>query len=286
MKGIIVLNKPSGISSAQAVSKARRILGVKKIGHMGTLDPAGCGVLLLGVGKATRLFDYFLNKDKEYQAEFAFGYETDTLDGEGETVQKTSYIPTLTQIKQVSAKFVGKISQVPPNYSAKSINGKRAYDLARSGSEFTLKPCDVNVYSINVLRKTADDTYLFKIHCSSGTYVRSLCRDIAKSANSLATMISIRRTRSGIFSLENSVTLDELELKKSDAIISIEDALIDVAKLTLSKSDFNDLLCGKTVNANFDGLRALTDESGKIVALVESVENKIKIKTFLKDDDK
>ena len=126
MKGIINFYKPKGISSAAAVGQVKRILGRKDVGHMGTLDPDAEGVLLIGVGKATRLFDFFLNKDKVYVAEFTFGYETDTLDGSGTVIAMTDKIPSAEEIKAVLKKFIGKISQFPPKYSSKSINGRRA----------------------------------------------------------------------------------------------------------------------------------------------------------------
>ena len=131
MTGIVNINKPSGISSSQAVGKVRRALGERRIGHMGTLDPMGEGVLLMGVGKCTRLFDLFLGKSKTYEASFKFGLTTDTLDITGRILDETSDIPTMSDIEARLSSFIGRQMQVPPQYSAKSIGGRRAYDLAR-----------------------------------------------------------------------------------------------------------------------------------------------------------
>ena len=138
MTGVLNLYKPKGITSSAAVVACRKILGTKAIGHMGTLDPMGEGVLLLGVGKATRLFDYYLRKDKVYEAEFAFGYETDTLDIEGTVTSRAAHIPTQEEIAAVLPQCTGRKMQVPPMYSAKSVNGVRAYALARAGKSAEL----------------------------------------------------------------------------------------------------------------------------------------------------
>ncbi len=208
---IINFNKPTGMSSFYAVKKVARMLGVKKAGHMGTLDPYGSGVLLIGVNKGTKLFDEYLKKDKTYIATFHFGYETDTLDSEGNIV-KESYIQIeKTDIVKVLPKFVGKINQMPPAFSAKKINGKKAYELARSGKEVNLEPKEIEIYSLELLNDMGNNDFVFKIKCSRGTYIRSLCRDIANELSTCGTMLSIIRTTCGAFNIANSCTLQDIE---------------------------------------------------------------------------
>ena len=283
MKGILVINKDGGMTSGAVVSKVRYILGTKKVGHFGTLDPQGTGVLALGIGKATRLFDYFLDKDKEYLAEFEFGKLTDTLDGEGKILETTTVIPTKTQIEKALSKFVGVIDQVPPQFSAKSVNGVRAYSVARKGGAVELKPCKVTVNKFELVKQTKESTYLFKIECSSGTYIRSLCRDLAVSLKSLAIMTSICRTRSGQFLEKNSVTIEELKELKDKAILTLDSVLDD-----LDRRDFDEALYDKIIN----GVKIDTEISNspfkiyckdELIGIGKEKEGKLKIVTFLKD---
>lgn len=208
---IINLNKPTGMSSFFAVKKVAKLLGVKKAGHMGTLDPYGSGVLLIGVNKGTKLFDEYLNKTKTYVATFHFGYETTTLDSEGEIIFEKEINITPEDIKKVLPIFIGKQAQMPPKFSAKKINGKRACDLMRDGKEVELKPKDIEIYDIKLLSCLGDNNFSFKITCSSGTYIRSLCRDIAYKLSTYGTMVSIIRTKCGVLCIENSCTLQDIQ---------------------------------------------------------------------------
>lgn len=244
MKGILNINKPSGMTSSDVIVKIRKILQEKTVGHMGTLDPQGEGVLLVGVGKGTRLFDYFLQKDKVYQAEFTFSTETDTLDGEGATIKSGGRIPTQEEIVGVLPGLCGDCLQEPPLYSAKNVNGKRAYDLARAGVEFTLKKSLVKIFSIKLLEKKSEKAYLFEIHCSGGTYIRSICRDLAYSLGTFAIMTSIRRIRTGNFRVQDSVTLAELSNLGETAIISVEDALKEMPEINLPDEFYDKLSNG------------------------------------------
>ncbi len=215
MLGFININKPSGITSSSVVGKIRRKLMIKKIGHMGTLDPLASGVLPIAVGKATRLFDYFLNKNKKYYAEFEFGYETTTLDSEGDIVKKSKFLPSKQQLLDVLHMFIGKISQLPPNFSAKKVNGVSAYNLARKNINVELKPSIVEIFDIKLINQLSNSKFAFEITCGSGTYIRAIARDLGVALNTYGTMTKLIRVKSGEgFLIEKSVGLDEfLELE-------------------------------------------------------------------------
>ena len=284
MKGVINLYKPKGITSSAAVCACRKKLGVKAIGHMGTLDPQGEGVLLLGVGKATRLFDFFLKKDKVYEAEFTFGYTTDTLDGDGAVTETTNLIPSKENIEAALSSITGKIKQIPPQYSAKSVGGVRSYKLAREGIKAELKACDVEIFSIELLAETKENTYLFRIHCSAGTYIRSVCRDLAEMLGSLATMVSIKRTRCGNFKVENSVTIDELEKIGEKALVNCEDALSSLEKYELNSEYYEPILNGIKISvedAPYEDFALYC--RGELFGIASSDNGFIKIKTYLRD---
>ena len=200
--GLIVLNKPTGMSSSLAVQIVKRAIKPNKIGHLGTLDPLGSGVLVLAVNKATKLFDEYLQKTKTYKAVFYFGKETDTLDSEGKVVSKNDVNITLDEVTNV----------------AKKLNGKKAYELARQGKDVELKTRHVTIYSCEVLYEVAKNTFMFEITCSGGTYIRSICRDIAYKLSTYGTMLAIIRTRCGDFKIQDSFTLEEIKQDKYDFV--------------------------------------------------------------------
>ncbi|MBE5736791.1 MAG: tRNA pseudouridine(55) synthase TruB [Clostridiales bacterium] len=255
MTGFINIIKPSGVSSAYAVG------GVKKkfncpCGHMGTLDPMADGVLPVGVGKASRLFQYLLEKEKTYVARFIFGYTTDTLDITGQTTEKTDKVPTLEDIKQVLPKFIGEIEQMPPKYSAKCINGKRSYQLARQGVEFTLKPKTVTILDLQCLSQISENEFEFRIDCKGGTYIRSLARDIALATGSLGVMSKLTRTACGVFNMQNGVTSQELfDSVNPEQYLIKADSVINFEKLNLTKMQAQKILDGVYENYGFsDGV--------------------------------
>lgn len=209
--GFFNVDKPSGITSGTVVNKCKWLTGTP-CGHMGTLDPLASGVLPVGIGNAARLFDYFLEKEKEYIAEFTFGVSSDTLDCTGELV-KGGRIPTEEEINSVLPALIGDIMQLPPKYSAKNINGKRGYELARAGVEFELAPKQVRIHGIQTLGKAEGkaDAFRFKINCGGGTYIRSLARDIAAALGTNAVMSALHRTKSGIFEIGQSIPFSLLE---------------------------------------------------------------------------
>ena len=247
VNGFLNVNKPSGVSSAWVVARVKRICPKgTKVGHMGTLDPMASGVLPIAVGRATRLFDMMQNKQKRYIATFKFGLTTDTLDVEGQTLETTNVIPNSQQIKDALSSFVGKIEQLPPNFSAKSINGVRAYNLARKGQQINLKPCFVEIFDIKLTNELANNEYQFDIVCGSGTYIRSLCRDLAAKLGSLAVMTSLVRIQTGKFDLNNALSIDNISL---DKIITI-DQIVDAKKILLTNLQLHTLLDGKKLILN------------------------------------
>lgn len=224
MTGFININKETGVSSAFVVNRIKR-LARTPAGHMGTLDPLASGVLPVAVGNACRLFDYFSEKKKTYLARFRFGVTTDTLDSEGEKIFKGE-VPSEKDILGALPALTGKISQIPPVYSAKSVNGMRSYALARAGKQVELAPKEVEIFSFRCLGETAPDEFSFEITCGSGTYIRALARDLAERLNTYAYMSKLERTASGIFTIESAVKLDTLTVENvEDFLIPTEEVL-------------------------------------------------------------
>lgn len=274
MIGVLVVDKPRGLTSSDVVVKVKKLLNDKKVGHMGTLDPLAEGVLPLGIGRATKLFDLYLKKTKEYVATFAFGSETDTLDLESEVVATSDVIPTKQQLQEaIKQNFLGKIMQLPPKYSSKKISGKRACDIIRHGGEVELEPCDVEIYSFDILDEVERGVFRFKILCSAGTYIRSLARDLACAVGSVATMTKLVRTKSGPFLLENSVKFDKLSCDEiSSHIIPLETVLAENERVDVSTEELTKLRNGIKY-AKFVGKCGLNDvavwSEGKVVGLGE-----------------
>lgn len=246
MKSCIVLvNKERGISSNTVVNRVKHMLGAEKAGHLGTLDVLATGLLPVTINKATKLFDYFLNKDKVYKTIFTFGKTTDTLDLEGEVTKTDNKIITKDMILSVLPSFIGKLNQMPPQYSAKKINGKKAYQLARSGKEAVLKPKQIEVYDFKLLREVEPSSFEFEIHCSSGTYIRALCRDLAESLSTYGVMSNLQRTRCGIFDIKNSFTIEQIKEGNFSAVNI--DEIFDFDKIELSETNFKKLTNGEKV---------------------------------------
>lgn len=285
MNGIINVNKSKGCTSRYVVSAVRRIFATRAAGHMGTLDPMGEGVLPVGIGKCTRLFDILLKKKKVYEASFKFGCETDTLDSEGKAVRFSDYIPDESVINAAAAKFIGKTEQLPPRYSAKNINGSRAYDLARRGEEFTLKPAMIEIYGLRIIEKIAFDEYLFEIACSSGTYIRSLCRDLAYAAGTVGTMTSIRRTVSGRFDIKDALTLEQIEQLGEKAVIPPEKVLDDLPRVDFPESCHKKISCGVAFAYDYPASVPFTVYcGGEFFGIGEvDADGIFKIKTYLKE---
>ncbi|RRG45021.1 tRNA pseudouridine(55) synthase TruB [Clostridioides difficile] len=214
MNKIISILKPTGMTSHDIVSRVRKILNIKKVGHTGTLDPDASGVLPICIGKATKVCEVILNKDKSYICELTLGISTDTYDASGEILKKVDDFKFSNEdIERAFDTQRGEINQLPPIYSALKVNGKRMCDLVRSGrqSEITLKTRRVNIKDIKIL-SIKGNKVMFYVECSKGTYVRSICHDIGEYLGCGAHMSFLNRTSSGKFDLDNSITLEELEL--------------------------------------------------------------------------
>ncbi|KEO82978.1 tRNA pseudouridine(55) synthase TruB [Tumebacillus flagellatus] len=223
MNGILVVNKPAGLTSQQVVSRARRILGMKKIGHTGTLDPDVTGVLPLCLGTATRVAEYLLDQAKAYRGEVTFGWSTSTQDASGEVLESVDEVRlTEEAVRSAFAAFLGPISQIPPKYSAIKIDGKRAYDLARQGEDVEIPAREVTIYNLEIEEMDLSLPHpkvRFTVECSKGTYVRTLCHDLGQKLGIPAHMSHLVRTRSGPFTLEMAMTLEEIQSYVEDGTI-------------------------------------------------------------------
>lgn len=244
MNGFINIYKPEGMSSAFCAGLVKKKFNMP-CGHMGTLDPLASGVLPVGVGQACRLFPFLLEKVKKYEAEFTFGYETDTLDAGGKIVKSGGGVPSLARVVAILPSQTGKIMQVPPKFSAKCVDGKRGYKLARAGKEFDLPPKEVEILSLTACETDKKDTYRFTVECKGGTYIRSLCRDVAQSLGTFATMTKLVRTQAGVFTAENSVTYDELKACLTpEKYLLASDSAVNFEKFVLSGEQATRLLNG------------------------------------------
>ena len=279
--GFINLNKPSGISSAAAVSKIKRLTGLA-CGHMGTLDPLASGVLPVAVGKATRLFDFLTDKVKRYRAFFTFGKTTDTLDSYGAVTQTTGSVPSEEQVARACQALTGEIMQTPPAYSAISVGGVRAYKLARSGQDVQLKSRKVTVYAISLLGRQGD-TFVFDVTCSAGTYIRALARDVAEACGTVGYMSALIRLSSGCFDIADAYTLNEVRSLGQKCLLPVSYVLSDVETLCLPDQCYDDLDFGRYVAcAPFEELKKVYCK-GQLFGLGCCTNGRLNLKYYLKN---
>lgn len=236
MTGIVNINKPKGKSSHFVVAVIRRITGIKKVGHTGTLDPLATGVLPICIGReSTKLSQMIMDGTKGYIASVCLGKATNTQDAEGDVVKEAPFSHvTKEMLLSVLSDFVGEIEQIPPMYSAIKINGQKLYNLARKGVEVERKPRKVEIYDISLLEENLKEgTFKIMVHCSKGTYIRTLCEDLGVALNSCAYMESLIRCKCGRFSLDSAITLEEFEeLWKSGKADTVMLSPADVLKET------------------------------------------------------
>lgn len=259
MNGIVLINKEKNYTSHDVVSIVKKITK-SKVGHTGTLDPNATGVLPLLLGDATKISKYLINHDKEYEVVLELGKKTLTADVEGEVIEEKEVSQIIWKseyIENILTEFIGEQEQIPPIYSAIKINGKKLYDYAREGKTVTIAPRRIKIYKIELMGFNKEAKQIqFKVNCSKGTYIRSLCEDIAKKLGTVGYMKELNRTQVGEFYIKNSVTIAELEekIKKNDLsnIISIEEIFENVNKIDLEQKFLNKYLNGVGIEQNYE----------------------------------
>lgn len=277
MKGFLIVNKPKGITSFDVIRKLKPILKEKRIGHVGTLDPFASGVLIIALGRYTKLFFLFDDLYKEYIARGIFGESRDTDDVEGKVLEKSKNenILTFNELETlIKNNFLGSILQKPPIYSAKKIDGKRAYDLARENKEFQLKNVNVFINSIELLEYNYP-YFTIKTSVSKGTYIRAIVRDIGELTNNFAYTKDLLRTSIGDYNIDNAVNLENIN---ANNIISFFDMFKDFDKLIIEdEKDIKQILSGNTKlieNINIKNkYLALVDSNNNLLAIISNVNN-------------
>lgn len=248
MNGFVVMDKPEGVTSFKAAAPLRRLFNERKVGHTGTLDPMATGVLPVALGKAARFIDYLPDSDKAYLARFRCGVTTDTLDITGTVLTETDAHVTETDVLALLPRFTGEIEQVPPMYSAISVNGQRLYDLARKGIEVERQSRKITVYSLELLGEI-DGEFEIAVRCSKGTYIRSLIADIGEALGCGAVMTALRRTRSNGFAIEDALTPEQIEAKGEEAVLGMDYPFFCYDALTVTSAQANRFRNGGELSA-------------------------------------
>lgn len=257
MDGIIVINKEKEYTSHDVVAKLKKKLNISKVGHTGTLDPNATGVLPILIGKGTKFSKYLINHDKIYEVELELGKKTDTADIEGKVIEEENvdekYIKE--NLLQVLESFVGKQEQIPPMYSAIKKDGKKLYEYARAGEKVEIEPRKIEIYKID-LNKYDKNIISFVVSCSKGTYIRSLCEDIAEKLNTLGYMKNLKRLQVGKFNIKDAVYIDDIDLKNvNDYLITLEEILRGIPCINLDEKKLKLFLNGvQLTDNNIDGL--------------------------------
>lgn len=246
MDGIIVINKEKGYTSHDVVAKLKKKLNISKVGHTGTLDPNATGVLPILIGKGTKFSKYLINHDKIYEAKIELGKKTDTADIEGKIIEEknvdTEYIKQ--NLTNVLEGFIGKQEQIPPMYSAIKKNGKKLYEYARKGEKVEVEPRKIEIYKIKLI-EYKENNIKFIVSCSKGTYIRSLCEDIAEKLNTVGYMKNLKRLQVGEFNIDCAIKIDEVNIENYDKYLyTLEDILKESPKLNLSSKKLNLFLNG------------------------------------------
>ena len=289
INGIVVVNKEKGFTSHDVVNVVRRIFGTRKVGHTGTLDPDATGVLPICIGKGTKVADMLTFSDKCYEARVRLGLTTDTQDISGEILTTADVNISENELLEVVKKFTGNIEQIPPMYSAIKIKGQKLCDLARKGVEVERMPRSITIYSAEV-RDFNGTEFNLAVHCSKGTYIRTLCHDIGAYLGCGAVMTELKRTKSSCFSLDNSYTLDELKSMDENALQAvlspIDSVFVDYPELKLNDK-LKKLFCNgvKCSIGAKEGTYRVYDKDGVFLAVAQVLERDNKnilksVKTF------
>ncbi|MBR0137174.1 MAG: tRNA pseudouridine(55) synthase TruB [Erysipelotrichaceae bacterium] len=270
MDGFLLVNKPQGITSHTLVLKVRRALGIDKIGHTGTLDPMATGLMLLSIGKATKVLPFVVAHDKQYIAELTLGKATDTLDITGEITEERE-VPELTEerVKEVLDSFIGDQKQLPPMYSAKKVNGQTLYKAARNNQQIERKPQDINITELKLI-SFEENRIRFSVDCSSGTYIRVLAADIAGRLGTVGCLSYLDRTRIDRFKLKDAFTLEQIE-NGDYSCISIYEMLKDYPYYEMN--DASAVLNGKTIRLECDEPLVMITHQNEVLAAYERLPN-------------
>ncbi len=281
--GVLLVDKPAGVTSHDVVAIARRALGIRRIGHAGTLDPFATGLLILLTGRATRLLPYLDDEPKVYEATIRFGTETDSDDETGSET-RSAPAPSETIVRDAMPALTGSLDQVPPDYSAKQVDGRRAYAAARRGAPLALRPAHVTVHSWQ-WRAWRDTELDVTISCSGGTYIRALARDLGRATNSAAHLSALRRTGAGAFRVQSAGTLDALKGGEI-ALHPAREAVASMTAVALSAEQVQRVAHGMPVAADgkVDSARAaLIDDAGVLVAVAEREGGDWRARVVLRD---
>ncbi|MDR1026026.1 MAG: tRNA pseudouridine(55) synthase TruB [Lactobacillus sp.] len=285
VNGWMIIDKPRGMGSTDVVTHTRRWCNANKNGHAGTLDPFATGVLPIAFGEATKLLPLVTDGQKEYEFLLQLGYESSTDDSDGD-IKKSPEMPLVTNedMLNVLPEFVGKITQIPPIYSAIKIDGKRAYDLARQGVEVEMKPREIEIYDLELKEAMPDNQFRIKVKCSKGTYVRTLGKDIAIKLGTVGYLKELRRTESGVFGLGDAIKLEVIEKlvyredETNEVLLPVQACLRDIAVIALGEADAAKLKQGQAVspkNYNVESGEAVAVCDDKLVAIVRIDERRI-----------
>lgn len=278
MDGIINIYKPVGMTSHDVVNRVRRIVGTKKVGHTGTLDPDAEGVLPICINRGTKVADMLTMSDKRYTATFRLGITTDTLDISGTVLSERPVNVTRKQIIDCIKSFEGKIEQVPPMYSAIKVGGRKLCDLARKGIEVERKARTVEIYEINIIDVKEND-FTIDVKCSKGTYIRTLGSDMGEMLGCGAVMTELVRTQSSIFKIQNSVKLEDLTPENYGDYVILADELFDCEKIIVKGDILSKVLNGNAIN--YDGTEGkqykVYDEDGRFLCLSKMSEGMLRV---------
>lgn len=290
MDGIFNIYKEKGFTSHDVVAIVRRTIHMKKVGHTGTLDPDAEGVLPVCVGKATKLSDVIMDGRKSYRAMLRLGITTTTEDASGEVLETKDVEFNEEKIREAVASFIGKLEQVPPMYSAVKVNGKKLYELAREGKEIERKSRTIEVYDIRIRQFLPPDRVEIDVDCSKGTYIRTLCADIGKALGCGGHMAELLRTRTGAFSLENAIKLDELKAlaeqeKAEEALLTMEEALEDFPMVKVSEKSQKFLYNGGKIQKRFLTEKPAVLTEGEIVATYDHENNLVGLYEIKKEEN-